>query len=171
MKTLAAVLLVLGVTSCNREERAPAMQTTETHSPLELVREYVERDSRGERLRTAPWFLSVVAWQEDPAFDSYTVIVGLQVGQPTQTGDSATVPVTYQRLGWIQTTGRNTVRFVASDTVERYDFRLGVSAGRWLITEPRLEPHVLVDTVLAAAPLSAADRDTMRARRSKVRRP
>jgi len=147
------------------------MQTTESHSPLELVREYVERDSRGERLRTAPWFLSVVTWLEDPAFDSYTVIAGFQVGQLAQTGDSATVAVTYQRLGWIQTTGRNTVRFVPSDTVERYDFRLSMSTGRWLITQPRLEPHVLVDTVLAAPPLGAADRDTLQARRSTVRRP
>lgn len=170
MRTVTAALLLIAVWSCRPREQPQAMDTNRAGSPLALVREYVDRDARGERLRSAPWFLSVVGWPEEPAFDSYTVIATYQVGQLAPSGDSAIVPVTYQRLGWIETTGRHAVRFVIGETIERYDFRLGVREGRWLIGEPRLEPHVLADTALAKAPLSASDRDMLQARLSSLRR-
>jgi len=163
MRAATLVLIALMAVSCKRAEQRHLIGQV-ADSAIALVRQYVERDSRGERLATAAWFLRVVAWPEDPAFDSYTVIAGFAFGQPAETGDSVLVPVSYHRLGWMQTTGRASVRFVASDSAERYVFRLGQHEGRWVIAHPRLEPHVVADTALAKAPLSKPDREALQAR-------
>jgi hypothetical protein len=164
MRVHPLVLTALAAVSCKPGEQ-PQVMAERADSAAALVQQYVERDARGERLATAPWFLSVVAWPEDPAFDSYTVITGFTVGEHTGTLDSVFVPVDLHRVGWIQTTGPTSVRFLPSDSTEHHEFRLGRLGGRWIIVAPRLEPHVLADTVLLRAPLSAEDRVILQALR------
>jgi len=163
MHKYTALAIAITLLACGAEGNAQDEQRQGgSMSPTALVREYVERDASGERLQTAPWFLEVVVWPEDPAFDSYTVIAGFDVGPAVTQGDTVYVPVVYQRIGWIESTG-DSARLILSDTTEHHRFVVANLGSRWLIAAPRLGPHVMADTVLSRTPLVARDRASLAA--------
>jgi len=163
----AGVGVLISLLACGSgDSRSSPQQEGPIVTPETLVHQYVERDALGERLRSAPWFLEVVTWSEEPAYDSYTVIRSYEVQQPVTINDTLFVPVTYHRLGWIETT-QDSARLIVSDSVEHRQFAVVPVEDGWRITSPRLDPHVLVDPVLRVAPLIGNDRDRLSAIRSE----
>ena len=155
---LIVVVAIIGLGACGTERpRDAAQDRGAVSSPEGLVRDYVGRDAHGERLRTAAWFLDVAVWPEEPAFDSYTVIGGYTVDQAVARGDTVSVVVTYHRLGWIEST-QDSARLIISDSVERHEFLVMLTNLGWRIIAPRLDPHVLADTILRRASLMQRDR-------------
>lgn len=170
MKPIRTLVLLLSLTACQRSEsldqREPVVPPQPSVIPtspatdsgaLVLVREYVLRDGRGERLGTNPWFIDAVDWPDEPGYDEITVIASYEVGPGEVTGDSARIPVVYRRVGRIET-GENSARFVADTGQEIQRFLVERHENRWRISEPQINQHVLAERVLELIPLSDADR-------------
>jgi hypothetical protein len=124
---------------------------------VQLVREYVTRDGRGERLGANPWFRSVVDWPDEPGYDEFTVITGFDIRPLAIGADTARVRVTYNRAGRIET-GETSARFVSEPGLEEQTFVLARTDGRWRIVEPQINQHVFAKSVLTAVRLSNEDR-------------
>ena len=166
MRSLLMAVL-LGFVACNgrkagADDKAPPVNVATIDSlsraALQLVREYVERDSRGERLKSNAWFNKVVAWPEDPGYDSYTVITGFLVEPIDRQGDTARVRVSYNVAGEMRAGGKNDARFSRHDTLQAVVFRIGKYPDGLSIMEPQIEQHVLVDSALTKSSLGADDR-------------
>jgi hypothetical protein len=130
-------------------------------SAIDLVAEYTRRDGDGERLETNPWFLGVVSWEDEPAYDSYAVIRAVALGAAAVKADTVRVPAVYERLGWVETSGRGTARLIVKPGQETRVFVVVRMEGRWIITDPQTEPHVLATIALARSPLDAGSRATL----------
>lgn len=133
--------------------------------PMRLVREYVERDARGERLRSNPWFLNAVIWEDEPAFDSYTLITGYQLRALHADSSTGRVEVAYTRAGYVRITGDSSVSFEPDPAREVQVFTVALTFNGWRIVAPQLDQHVLVDPALNQSPFSPADRRRLEAMR------
>jgi hypothetical protein len=167
MKPFACLLLTLA-TGCSTAlvKPAPEGQALSSSPAIQLVKEYVERDAKGERLQTNPWFLDVVAWPDEPGYDSYTVISGYVATPLSADSSTARVRVDYRRAGYVRTTGARSVEFEQSIATESHVFTVALSDNGWRITAPQIEQHVLVETALSLSPLNEGDKDRL----SKLRR-
>lgn len=162
MKTTVLLLLTL-VAGCTTVPAKPAPEGRDlSASPaIQLVKEYTERDAKGERLRTNPWFLDVVAWPDEPGYDSYTVISGYEVTPLSADSSTARVRVDYRRVGYVRTTGARSVEFDQSIATELRVFTVALSDNGWRIIAPQIEQHVLVEAAMSLSPLSEADKDRL----------
>ncbi len=181
IRQFATILTVSGlVVACVEKapDRAAVSVAGESDSggrpngALSLVREYVQRDSRGERLGPSPWFTTVVTWPDDPGYDSYTAITGFEL-TPHSTGlnDSAQVRVTYHTAGWILAGDSTQVRFMPHDSLETQIFSVIRAGGLWRIASPQIGQHVLVEAALTASSLGSEDRKKLLATRGRAAAP
>lgn len=172
-KSLLRISVALFLSACSQQppnggERAQvdsaimAQEGLAQPQPVQLVREYVTRDSRGERLGANPWFRSVVDWPDEPGYDEFTVITGFDIRPLVVTTDTARVRVTYHRAGRIET-GESSARFVADDSLEVETFVVARTGEGWRIVEPQINQHILAKSVLAAVALGDQDRATLAA--------
>lgn len=136
---------------------------------MRLVREYVERDARGERLKSNPWFLNAVIWEDEPAFDSYTLITGYQLRMLHADSSTGRVEVAYARAGYVRATGDSSVSFQPDSGREVHVFTVALTFNGWRIVAPQLDPHVLVGPALTQSRFSPADRRQVQAMRIKRR--
>lgn len=72
-------------------------------------------------------------------------------------GDSARIPVVFQRVGRIET-GENSARFVADAGQEVQQFFVEGRSTRWRIVEPQINQHVLAERVQELIPLGDGER-------------
>ena len=164
-RSLACIALL----ACRQEsQRSNAITSQKISSapapadPVQLVREYVNRDARGERLKSNPWFMNVVAWPEEPGYDTYTIITAFEV-KPLHTDSStARVEVTYRRAGFLETVGRSTAKFVRNAAAEERVFTVALTDNGWRITAPQMDQHVLASAVPDWTPLTESDRGTLK---------
>ncbi|MGH7645492.1 MAG: hypothetical protein ACREMR_07885 [Gemmatimonadales bacterium] len=159
---IAAALAAMAA-GCSEPRRPPvaaaqAPSDLDQAEPIRLVREYVTRDANGERLTTNPWFLNVVIWEDEPGYDRYTLIKGYEVRSIRADSSTARVEVGYERLGYVQTTGRNTVAFQSAQGLEVRVFTVALTDNGWRIVAPQLDQHVLVEPALRHSPFTAEDR-------------
>lgn len=126
--------------------------------PMRLVREYVERDARGERLQSNPWFLNAVIWEDEPGYDSYTLITGYRLRALHADSSTGRVEVAYTRAGYVRATGDSSVSFKPDAAREVQVFTVALTFNGWRIVAPQLDQHVLVEPALTQSPFSPADR-------------
>jgi hypothetical protein len=143
MRAIAVAFCVSSLIACAVEKTPQAHGDSSSvqsgnaqgEGAIRLVREYVERDSRGERLEgPAPWFHSVVTWPDDPGYDSYTVITGFEITPGATSSDTAHVRVQYHTVGWLTAGDSLQPRFTPRDTLEVQDFVLLRSGQKWAIS-------------------------------------
>jgi hypothetical protein len=176
MRAIIAAFCLSSLIACAADKTAQARGdsssvqsgTPQGDEAVRLVHEYVERDSRGERLEgPAPWFHSVVTWPDDPGYDSYTVITGFEINPGAASSDTAHVRVQYHTVGWIAAGDSLHSRFTPRDTLEVQDFVLLRRGQRWAISAPQIDQHVLLDSALAKSLLAAVDRRKLQGLRQK----
>jgi hypothetical protein len=172
-KRLAIAVVVTAITACSGGSRArkgddSATATTAMQGagdvalaqmpdsqPVHLVREYVRRDGLGERLRTSPWFDSVITKPEhEPGYDGFTAVAGSAVRPLGAQGDTIRVEVVYHVLGTISqvaqgggTTGMHFVVHADSENVVFPVVRIGHG---WKIESPQIDQHVLPEAILSS---------------------
>ncbi len=163
--------MAVAAAACGEPRRPPpaadsAPGALDQKEPVRLVREYVTRDANGERLTTNPWFLNVVTWEDEPGYDRYTVIRGYTVRPLRADSSTGRVEVRYDRLGYVQTTGRTTVAFEAAEGPELRVFTVALTDNGWRIVAPQIDQHVLVEPALRHSPFSPEDRRLVEERAS-----
>lgn len=164
---LAAILAFACEAGTHAARSSSSSPAVDSAPAVRLVREYVERDARGERLRSNPWFLNAVIWEDEPAFDSYTLISRYEIVPLHTDSSTGRVEVTYYRAGYVRTTGGRTVSFEPDTGREVQVFTVALTFNGWRIVAPQLDQHVLLDAALAQSPFSAADRNRIEALKNR----
>lgn len=131
----------------------PGSRALTAADPVSLVRSYVKRDGNGERLGPNPWFDGVVTWPQEPGYDSHTVIRTYEVQPPpTIAGSPAKIPVRYDVIGWITSSG-----FISQEKLEKFIFVVVLTDDGWRIQAPQIDQHILAEVALKIGFLSAED--------------
>jgi hypothetical protein len=143
----------------------PSASRAETDGAVALVREYVARDARGERMTDDGWWRTMVTWPEEPGWDMTTVVRAWETRLLARAGDTARVEVRYAAAGILEPVDKRRWRFVAADSAEVRVFTVVATPSGWRIDDPQMEPHVSRDAALRAyAPvLSPEDAERLRA--------
>lgn len=160
-RTTALLLVSALVAACGGRTPSsdtPAQAGLDTLTSVRLVKEYVQRDAHGERLQTNPWFLNAVIWEDEPAFDSYTLITSYEITPIRADSSTARVEVVFRRAGYVRTTGDSTVAFHPDAAREVQVFTVALTFNGWRIVAPQLDQHVSVEAALDRSPLSSSDR-------------
>lgn len=127
-------------------ERAAARGTTNPEpsdtTAVALVREYVSRDARGERLGDEAWFSRVVTWPEEPGWDYVTVIQAFRVAGMTLGRDSARVEVRYAVAGIIEPADERRYRFTPDPSTVVQVFTVVREGSAWRIDSPQINQHI-----------------------------
>jgi len=78
-----------------------AMANRQTTSPSGVVRKYCQLDFDGSRLSSAMWkrVSPLVSWEDEPGWDTYTVVSGFQILSEKQSKDEATISVSFSVVG------------------------------------------------------------------------
>ena len=129
--------------------------------PVRLVREYVERDARGDRLETNAWFDSVVTWPQDPGYDSYAVITRFGLSVLGEARDTTRVEVQYDVAGIMKAGGPADTRFAPRQRTEVDTFVVERAPDGWRISSPQIHQHVLAAAALQRSALGKEDRDRL----------
>jgi hypothetical protein len=133
-----------------------------------LLEEYVARDARGERLQSNAWFLNVVVWPDEPAYDVYAVITGFQIAPLHADSSTARVQVTYERAGFLRPADASTMEFHADSAVETTVFTLALTDNGWRIVAPQQPQHVLASAIPSQTMLNDGDRQRLKSLAERV---
>lgn len=126
----------------------PASQAPPSEKPMFLegtpqayLYDYVEADYNGERLEGANWekFKNEVIWPVEPNWGSAYVIRSYRLQSGPMTGKDATVEVTYDTLGELDT---ETFVYTPSPSRQTVPYTMVPRQDRWRIGLPMLRPHV-----------------------------
>jgi hypothetical protein len=106
--------------------------------PKEVVQHYCQLQAEGYGISSGGWekIGPLVAWSDEPGWDTAIVISDYKIGKIEIVGKKAMVTVTYFVLGI------DSVEFVKSKRKETIKFELGMIDGSWKITGPQIIPHV-----------------------------
>jgi hypothetical protein len=121
---------------------APSAQTLPT--PTEVVQQYCNFDFETGRISSANFskLPPLVTWEEEPGWDTVTVVSGFKILSSKQTSERAAVRVRWEVLGhWEWDTAASEQK---SEVVE---YQLRLLNGLWKIEAPILPPHVSLSTL------------------------
>lgn len=109
-------------------------------TPQAALYQYVESDFQGERLEAASWlkFKELVIWPNEPNWDHAYVISRYRVQAGPQSGHDASVEVTYDTLGELDT---EVYTYEHSPSRQTVPFTMVPKKGVWKVGMPRLQPH------------------------------
>ena len=114
------------------------VQTIAHSDPQLLIKEFVERDARGEFMESSGWFDGAVTCPgHEPGPDAATIVQGHQLRLVDAGMDSTIVEVTWRRVGYTGNTGVAPGTDVDSLLAVRTRFG-------WRIVSPALDPHAPV---------------------------
>jgi hypothetical protein len=136
--TLAA-LLILSMTLPQAVGQYPA-------TPKEVVRLYCDFDLKTGRISTANFakLPPLVTWEEEPGWDTVTIVSSFKILSAKQSQDSAIVTVKWDVLGHAE--AENVTKGQKSEVIE---YQLKRAKGLWKIDAPVIPPHVALSTVRA----------------------
>lgn len=129
---------------------AEPSSSAETEAAVALVREYVARDARGERMTDDGWWRPMVTWPEEPGWDMTTVVRAWETRLLARAGDTVRVEVRYAAAGILEPVDERRWRFVPADSAEVRVFTVVATPSGWKIDDPQMEPHVARDAALRA---------------------
>lgn len=159
---VAAVVLLLASIAL-----AQAAPSTTPKSPKEVVEAYCKLDFDGALTSSEGWptISPLFVWPDAPGWDTFTVVRSYKVGAAKETGNTATVPVTYILAGILDSTPRfrpakaTTVVVVfhlvysnkhhVLDADGNPDHEEASGPMVWKIDKPQDEPHVSVERATA----------------------
>ena len=106
----------------------------------QLLEAYCSLDFDGARLgsTTGKQIWSMVAWEDEPGWDTVKLVEGFTVGAPRANGNRIEIPVIYEVVG--TAVGPQITRF--GKELETVEFELESAGGTWKITRPIIPPHV-----------------------------
>jgi hypothetical protein len=138
---LLGLWISVGVGVATRLDSLPARPVA--HLPgtaTQLLEEYCELDFDGARLSstTGAQVWSMVAWENEPGWDSVKLVEGFTVGAPKVHGNRIEIPVIYEVVG--TAVGPQVTRFAKE--LETVKFELESAGGTWKIMGPIIPPHV-----------------------------
>jgi len=115
-------------------------------SPEEVVRRYCDFDLRTGRISTANFakLPPLVSWEEEPGWDTVTVVSGYKILSAKQYQDRATVTVKWDVLG--RSEAENVTKDNKSEVI---DYQLRLVKGLWKIEAPVIPPHVSLPALRA----------------------
>lgn len=137
--------------------------------PVRLVQEYVRRDGLGERLRTNPWFDSVITNPEhEPGYDGFTAIARSRVRPLGSNGDTVRVEVVYDVVGTIRQVaeggGKTGMRFLPRGGSEVVEFPVVRTPRGWRIESPQIDQHVTPGVILSSPLIRLPEADQAKLR-------
>jgi hypothetical protein len=136
--TLAAISLLFAV--------PPALPGKYPSTPADVVRMYCEFDLKTGRISTANFakLPPLVTWEEEPGWDTVTIVSGFRILSSKLFDRRATVSVRWDVLGHSE--AENVTKDRKSEVVE---YQLKQINGLWKIDEPVIPPHILLSTARA----------------------
>src|SRR6266487_2274505 len=127
------------------EEECLFDSSTVHTSPIELVRDFLNRDAQGQFLQTDPWFATAVTCPgHEPGPDAFAVMRGYTIAFDTLPGDTVRARIVYEMVGSL-------VGGAHLDIDTTADVRiLKVTNGPygWRIESPAIDQFVRLDVVL-----------------------
>jgi|HubBroStandDraft_6_1064221.scaffolds.fasta_scaffold06445_2 hypothetical protein len=113
-------------------------------SPASTVKKYCQLDFDGSRLSSGTWkrVSSLVSWEDEPGWDTYTVVSGFQISSEKQSQDAATISVVFSVVGTMSGDGP----LKEERKKESLEFHLKRVGTDWKILEPMEPPHVSIRT-------------------------
>lgn len=155
MRNFSVWALVL-VSSCSTAPRASIkVEELRSHPGVRLIEDYVSGDVAGRRLRHDRWFANAVIWEDEPAYDRFFVVRGVDFAPLSGDSSSARVQVAYERLGSITNTAPDSFTFEANQTPDVTVFTAVLTDNGWRIAAPQQPFRVMADTLLKMPRLSA----------------
>lgn len=133
------VFLILAVAIPQGPEDYPA-------TPIEVVRQYCDFDLKTGRISTANFgkLPPLVTWDEEPGWDTVTVVSGFKILSSKQSQHRAVVTVRWDVLGHAEAENVTKER-----TPEIVEYKLKLVKGLWKIESPIVQPHVSLPTLRA----------------------
>jgi hypothetical protein len=153
-----ALLIVVAAGCGAPAHQRAAEDPVDIAAATELVRQYVDRDAQGERLRFSPWFAGAVVWPDDPGYDQFTLISGWEIGPAWGSGDTVRVTVKYDVVGQAFAGTEGDRRFMPNAGSRSIEFKVVLSARQLKIAGPQIEQHVLVAAAIRDAGFGALDK-------------
>ncbi len=145
-RVVRALFLTLAISLLGHLILSGETSSNETRSgPAEVVKKYCQLDFGGVRLSGATWrqVAPLIAWEDEPGWDTAVVVSGFHISSSRQIGDRATVAVIYQVQGIVAGEGP----FVAKRKPETVEFQLSRVQNGWKIAKPVIPPHVSVPSI------------------------
>jgi len=108
--------------------------------PADVVKEYCRLDSQGARLSSANWprVAPLVSWEEEPGWETATIISRYRIQSTTVRPDHAIVIVVFRIIGQLE----DDKPFASKRKYETLAFRLERAGDSWKIVRPVAPPHV-----------------------------
>ena len=149
---LCIVIACVGGGSCASEVRPAAVaealadstcaidRTSKHPDAIELIREFAERDGRGEFMQASAWFDGAVTCPgHEPGPDAAAIVRGHEQRALLVSGDSVFVEVAWDRVGYGGPAGDAIAPGTELDTLRAYRTPYG-----WRIASPALRPRMPV---------------------------
>jgi len=155
MRNFGVWALVLA-SSCSKAPRPSInVEGLGSHPGVRLIEDYVLGDIAGGRLRHDRWFANAVIWEDEPAYDQFFVVRGVDLTPLSGDSSSARVQVAYERLGSITNTAPDSFTFEANQTPDVTVFTAVLTDNGWRIAAPQQPFRVRADTLLKMPRLTA----------------
>jgi len=138
---LLGLWISVGVGVATRQDPSATRPTADLPGTAsQLLEAYCTLDFDGARLSstTGTQVWSMVAWENEPGWDSVKLVEGFTVGAPKASGNRIEIPVIYEVVG--TAVGPQITRF--GKELETVKFELESVGGTWKITGPIIPPHV-----------------------------
>lgn len=116
------------------------------HSPAEVVKRYLELDTKGARLDSISFdaLLPYTSWKEEPLWGRVVVTHDFVVAEDYRQWEvvdrlEVVIPATFHVIGLVYF---ETAGFVSEPRTEEVRFRVKAIKNRWRIIDPLLPPHI-----------------------------
>lgn len=117
---------------------AQEVSASDKMTPVEIVQAFLTADAKGEALDgNVQNVLQYTTWPDAPGWDVVTVTKSSSCRAGKESGDKATVVVTYENVGALAQT-----IFTALPDHETVTYTLVQQEGQWKIDEPQWQPHI-----------------------------
>ena len=157
----ALALLAILMYGCQGGDGSRAVDNNSKLAPDDgeaLIREYIARDGRGERLRASAWFSDRVQWPVEPGWDESTVVASYSIERVAADSQSVRCRVVQRTLGFVSATDSAFLTFRESPSTDTVIFQATATSLGWRLVGPRYNPHVSLAAAIADSSLENGSR-------------
>jgi len=144
-RTVTLLTAVMATASISVPTNA-APRNGASRKPANVVKEYCRLDSEGARLSSETWprVAPLVGWEEEPGWDTATLVSRYRIESTAVGPDHATVIVVFRILGRLE----DDEPIAPASKYETLAFRLERAGADWKIVRPVRPPHVTVRSMI-----------------------
>ena len=114
-------------------------------------------NAAGEFLETNAWENAAVIWEDMPAYDEATLVADYSTSEERSAKDSAFLTVTFQVLGNLISREGGFHEFQPAPAIQTCRYIAAVKLGRWYVTNPQMNQHVLPEAVRRRGTIRPSD--------------